>query len=127
MKNKYNLCERRIRSFGYAFQGLGHLFKEQPNALIHGICAILVIAAGFLLELTPGEWLWIIAAIGAVFAMELINSAIEETINLISPEWQQKAGKIKDMAAAAVLITAITAAIIGLVIFIPKILSLFTS
>jgi diacylglycerol kinase (ATP) len=127
MNSRDNWFQKRVRSFRYAFQGIGHLLKEQPNAIIHLVCAILVIGAGFIVHLSASEWLWIIAAIGAVFVMELVNSAFEETINLLSPEWHEKAGKIKDMAAAAVLLTAIAAIIVGTIIFVPKIINLFSS
>lgn len=76
---------------------------------------------GFYLEVTITDWLWLIAAIGFVLVTEIINSAIENLVDLVSPEKQKKAGLIKDMAAAAVLIASITAAIIGVLIFYPLI------
>lgn len=112
----------RLRSFRYAFQGLYHLFKGQPNAWIHLVAALGVIVAGILFHLSFTEWGFIIFAIGFVFSAELFNSAIEELVNKISPEYNPVAGKIKDLAAGAVLVAAITAALIGLVIFLPKLI-----
>ena len=114
--------KKRILSFKYAFKGVFFLFKDQPNAWIHLVAAVGVVIAGLIFNLSTTEWLWIVFAIGFVFSAELFNSAIEEVVNLVSPEFNKKAGKIKDLAAAAVLISAVTAAIVGLVIFIPKIL-----
>ena len=113
--------KKRILSFKFAFKGVFLLFKEQPNAWIHMVAAIGVVVAGLIFKLSTTEWLLIVFAIGFVFSAELFNSAIEEMVNLVSPDFNKKAGKIKDLAAAAVLISSVTAAIIGLIIFIPKI------
>lgn len=114
--------KRRIRSFLYAFRGIYFLFREQPNAWIHLVAAIGVIIAGFLCHLSTIEWGLVIFAIGLVFSAELFNSAIEGIVNKVSPEFNPLAGKIKDLAAGAVLVAAITAAIIGVVIFLPKLI-----
>ncbi|MFH1159666.1 MAG: diacylglycerol kinase family protein [bacterium] len=117
--------KRRLRSFGFAFRGLVLLFSGQPNAWIHLFAAVGVIAAGIALDITATEWLLVVFAIGFVFTAELFNSAIEELVNIVSPDRNSAAGKIKDLAAGGVLLAAITAAVIGSIIFIPKILSLF--
>ncbi len=117
-----NQVKKSIQSFQHACKGLLFLFREQQNAWIHLFAATGVVVAGFFFRLTTTEWLLVVFAIGFVFSAELLNSAIEEIVNLVSPDFNKKAGKIKDMAAAAVLISAITAAIIGLTIFIPKII-----
>lgn len=111
-----------IRGFGYAFSGLGYAFKSQLNFKIHIIAALLISIAGWWFKLSIDEWLWIIVSIGMVMMAELLNTAIEVLVDLVSPEIHPKAKIIKDVAAAAVLVSAITAAIIGLIIFIPKIL-----
>ncbi len=111
---------KRLLSFKFAFQGLYHLFRGQPNAWIHLVAAVGVIVAGILFHLSTSEWLFIICAIGFVFSTELVNSAMEELVNKVSPEKHPMAGKIKDLAAGAVLVAAIIAAIIGSIIFIPK-------
>ncbi len=113
---------RRMQSFGFAFKGIAFAFKTQHNLWIHLVAAIMAVGAGLLLNISRTEWLVIIFAIGFVMAAELVNTAIEHLVDLASPEWNEKAGRIKDVAAGAVLIAAITALLTGLVIFIPKIL-----
>lgn len=109
----------RIKSFRFAIDGLKHVIQNEHNFRIHLFAALVVIALGFYLQITSADWLWLIAAIGFVMVTEIINSAIENLVDLVSPEKQKKAGLIKDMAAAAVLIASIAAAIIGVLIFYP--------
>lgn len=122
-ENKFTISGR-LKSFGYAFNGLKILFKEEFNARIHFIISILVIILGFILKLELHEWIYISLCIGFVFVLEIINSSIENLCDLISIEQNEKIKRIKDLSAAAVLIGAITAATVGLIIFIPKIISL---
>lgn len=110
------------RGFSYAFSGLSYAFKSQLNFKVHIFVAFLVGIFGCWLSLSANEWLWIIVAIGMVLVTELLNTAIEVLVDLVSPEIHPKAKIIKDVAAGAVLIMAITAAIIGMIIFIPKLL-----
>lgn len=114
----------RVRSFGFAFKGIGYTFKTQHNIWIHCFLAVTVIAFGFWLEINRPEWLFVIFAIGFVLVSELFNTAIEVLVDHISPENNPKAGLTKDIAAGAVLVSAITAALIGLFIFVPKIIDL---
>jgi diacylglycerol kinase len=116
--------KKRLLSFKFAFQGIRHMFREEPNARIHLVAAIIVVAAGIILKLTVTEWIMIIFAIGFVFSAELFNSAVEGFVDHVSPEYHKQAGKVKDLAAGAVLVAAITAAVIGLVVFVPKIVEL---
>lgn len=116
---KHNYLTRRLKSFQYAFNGLNVLFKEEPNSVIHLIAALLVILLGLILSVTTVEWLALIFAIGIVFVMELVNTAIENICNFISPAQHVQIKRIKDLAAAGVLLSAITAAIVGLVVFVP--------
>lgn len=109
-----------IKSFGYAFSGIAHAFKSQFNFRFHLVALLLVCIAGWYFRLSSGEWLWIVAAAGMVLFSELFNTAIEVLVDLVSPEIHPKAKIIKDVAAAAVLLTALTAIIIGLIVFIPK-------
>jgi diacylglycerol kinase len=115
--------KKRIKSFEYAFNGLKIFFKTQPNARIHFIASVLVIILGIFYKLEDREWLFVILGIGTVFLAEVFNTAIEFLVNFVSPDFHKEAGKIKDLAAAGVLIAAITAAVIGIVIFFPKIIS----
>jgi len=112
---------RLTKSFGFAAAGIRHTFKTQPNFKIHTIFCILVISAGLFLKLATFEWLWILVAISMVLVSELINTAIEVLVDLVSPEYNKKAGIVKDAAAGAVLVAAIIAVAIGMTIFLPKI------
>lgn len=96
-------------------------FKEEPNFKIHIVATIMVITAGLYFKLSTTEWLAIIIVIGLVLLTELLNTAIENIADFISPERHEKIKMIKDIAAAAVLISAIVALVVGLLIFVPKI------
>jgi diacylglycerol kinase (ATP) len=113
-----------IRGFGYALNGIWHAAVTQLNFRVHLVCMIMAVCAGYALHISNTEWLWIILCIGMVLVAELFNTAIEFLTDLVSPEYNKKAGLVKDMSAGAVLITAITALIIGLNIFLPKLLVL---
>lgn len=115
----------RCTSFKFAFTGLFIAFRSEPNIRIHCIAAAVAILCGVFLNVSFTEWMFITFAIGSVFTAELFNSAVEKLVDLVSPERQEKAGTIKDLSAGAVLITAITALIIGCIIFIPKLLKMF--
>jgi diacylglycerol kinase len=112
---------RMIKSFGFAVSGLRYAFKTQPNFKFHCFATVVVVGAGYYLQLERSDWLWILAAIGLVLVAELLNTAIETLVDLVSPGFHVKAGIVKDTAAAAVLVSALIAAGIGLLIFVPKI------
>jgi len=111
---------RFLKSFVFAFNGLAYAFKTQLNFKIHCVAAVVVALFGIYVELATTEWLWIALAVFLVIASELINTAIEVLVDLISPEHQPKAGAIKDLAAATVLVIALLAICIALFIFVPK-------
>jgi diacylglycerol kinase len=117
------MIQRMIRSFGYAFAGIRYVFKTQPNFRFHTISFIAVVTAGCYFKLSAQEWLWLLAASGAVFVTEMFNTSIETIVDLVSPDYHKKAKIAKDVAAAAVLAAALIAVVIGMVIFIPKIMS----
>jgi diacylglycerol kinase (ATP) len=121
MKSRKFSIPARIRSFKYAFRGLWWLIREEHNSWIHLAIIVLLIPVCILLHLSVIEWTLITICIGLVLAMELINSAIERLADKISPERDPDIGKIKDIASAAVLISAIAAAVVGLIILVPKI------
>jgi len=125
MKQQKFSIFKRIKSFGFAFNGLKILIKEEHNPRIHLVAAVCVISAGLFFQISTLEWIAIIFAVGFVIALEIINSAIEKISDFISPEKNDSIKKIKDLAAAGVLISALTALTIGLIIFIPKISTLF--
>lgn len=109
-----------FKSFGYASEGLLHAFKSERNFKVHIFAAVIVIFAGLMTGLSMSEWLMIIILIGGMLALEMLNSAIERTVDIITVNRNPLAKQAKDLAAGAVLIFAITSAIIGLLIFIPK-------
>ena len=116
--------KQRLRSFGFALKGIVAMFKDQHNFWIQCVAAIAVIVLGLVLNINNTEWLFVTLSIGFVLTAEMFNSVIEKLVDLVSPEFNKKAGLIKDMAAGAVLIAAITSAVIGLLIFVPRILQL---
>lgn len=120
-KNKPFNLKDRIKSFIYAFNGIKEVITTQHNAWIHILIAITVICLGFIFSINAGEWIAIVLSIGIVLAAEVFNTAIEALVDIVSPAFNEKAGKIKDMAAAAVLLTAIAAIFIGCIIFFPYI------
>jgi diacylglycerol kinase (ATP) len=119
--------KKRIRSFKYAFQGVFYLFRTEGNAKIHLAAACLAVLLGFLFSITPGEWCLIILSIFSTISAEAFNTAIEDLVDLVSPEKHPLAGRAKDLAAGAVLLTAMGAAAVGVVIFLPRILDLLFS
>jgi len=122
-KEKFSF-KKRINSFGYAFNGLWLLIKDEHNARIHLFFAILIIAAGFYFKITSTEWLILILTIAFVFVAELFNSAIEALADKISEEKHPLIKKAKDMAAGGVLFAAIISVIVGLIIFGTRLLEL---
>ncbi len=119
------MFKKRIKSFGYAFKGILTLFSTQPNARIHLTALLVVLAAGLFFNLNTTEWCLIALTSTAVLAAEAINTAIEFIVDLVSPQYHDLAGKAKDVAAAAVLLTAFGAVVVGFLVFFPKIVELF--
>jgi diacylglycerol kinase len=113
----------RLISFYHAFNGIASAFRQEHNLWIHTLAAITAIILGFVLRISSFEWMAMAIVIAGVFASELFNSAIESLVDLCSPDFDKRAGRIKDMAAAAVLITAVGALATGLIIFIPKLVA----
>jgi len=121
MKQQRFSILKRLKSFKYAFNGLRILIKEEHNARIHLFATICILIAGLFFKISINEWIAIIFSVGLVFSLEIINSSIENIADFISPERHEMIRKIKDLSASGVLISAITALLIGLIIFIPKI------
>ncbi|MFI3244380.1 MAG: diacylglycerol kinase family protein [Akkermansia sp.] len=119
MQKRFSL-RARARSFGYAFQGLATLLREEPNARIHLFFAMLAIALGLLLQIATMEWLLIILCIGIVFATEALNTAIEAICDRVTTNHDPFIKKAKDCGAAATFLVAMGSALIGVLIFIPK-------
>jgi len=117
--------KKRIKSFGYAGRGIRVVFRSEPNMRIHIVVGLLVLICGFIFKISIIEWILCLLCFGLVLGTEMINTAIENVVDLVSPNHHILAGKAKDIAAGAVLICAIISVIIGLLIFVPKGWSLF--
>lgn len=115
------MLKKRRDSFKFAFCGILDLVSAHTNFKIHIGFAFLACAAGFFLNINTTEWLFIVLMITMVLVAEGLNTAIEYTVDLASPNQHPLAGKAKDVAAGAVLICAIGAIIVGLIIFLPKV------
>ena len=113
--------KKLIKSFKYAFEGILTGIKEEQNMKIHITIMILVIIFGIMLKISTTEWIICITLFGLVISMELVNTAIENTVDLITKEKNQQAKIAKDVAAGAVLTSAIASTVVGLIIFVPKI------
>lgn len=113
-----------IHSFRYAIEGFLSAFKTERNMKVHVFIMICVMIAGSLLKITCFEWIICVLLFGMVIGAELMNTAIEITVDIAMPEKNEKAKLAKDIAAAGVFVVAITAAIVGIIIFVPKIIAL---
>lgn len=121
-----NFLRKRILSFYYAFQGVYAFFSSQHNMYIHAVAAFISIFLGFFFQISVTEWGLVILCISIVLAIEMLNSAIEVLVDLVSPNWSAKAKFIKDVSAAAVLMVAIGSSLTGALIFLPYILKFFS-
>ena len=115
----------RIRSFRHAIVGILQMIRCQHNAWIHVAATAIVLAVGFLFRVSAADWCWIILAISIVWTAEALNTAFEFLADAASPEFHPLVRDAKDVAAGAVLLTAIAAAVIGAVIFWPHVARLF--
>lgn len=120
MKNK-----KLINSFKFAFKGIGSSLKSERNMKIHFTMMFLVIIAGMLFNISMWEWITCFILFGLVISLEMVNTAIEIVVDIVSPKYDVRAGRAKDIVAGAVLVNAIVAAIVGLLIFLPKVIGLF--
>lgn len=113
-------------SFKFAFKGIQTAFQEERNMRVHVLTGTTVIILAMLLPMTRAEWLWIILVSYLVFVMELINTVVENVVDLVTKEYHPIAKKVKDMAAAVVLVTATFSIVVGAIILLPKIIQLLT-
>lgn len=118
------LRDKKWFGFHFAWEGIIEAIKLERNLKVHLSITCIVFLLGWFVHLTLMEWVIIVLVIGFVLALELVNTAIEEIINYLKPEIHPHAKLIKDIAAGAVFIAALTAAIVGLLIFIPKLISM---
>lgn len=114
--------KRFIQSAKHAFHGVKMVYKEEPNFRIHIRVALLVVLFGFLLSVTLIEWMLLAVVMGLVLVAEIINSLIERLLDLIKPTTNTYIKEMKDVMAAAVVVCAVVSVIVGLIIFLPKII-----
>ena len=123
-KLKEKSFKRLFKSFKYAIEGIIYAFKYEQNIIVHTLVMILVILLGIVVKLSIFEWLICLILFGLVIATEMINTAIEATVDLACDKKDPLAKIAKDTASGAVLVFAITASIAGIIIFLPKIIEL---
>ncbi|TDG35699.1 diacylglycerol kinase family protein [Pedobacter changchengzhani] len=122
-RKKFSILDR-IRSFRFAINGLKIFFLTEHNGRIHLVAALLAIFLGIFLKISNVEWVIVCLIIGAVFVAEILNTAIEKLADLVTEEINPKIKIVKDIAAGAVLVIAIVALIVGLLVFLPKLIAL---
>ena|SRR3989344_4271459 len=115
---------KRARSFTHAFRGIRIFLATTHNAWVQIVLAVAIFIFGVYFSISATEWIFLVIVIGALFSAEAFNTAIEIDIDLTSPEYHPYARDTKDVAAGAVLITALMALVVFLVIFVPKVLTL---
>ena len=108
----------------FALQGWLYFFSYEANGRIQAVIALLVVVAGYLLQINTQEWLWILLCIAMVIGLEMVNTAFETLANRLHPEMHPEIKIVKDVAAGAVLWVAVISVIIGAIIFIPKLLDI---
>ena len=114
------MLRSRLRAFRFAFEGLGYLVRTQPNARIHLAVTVAVVFLAAWLHVGREGWVWLVLAIGLVWAAEAFNTALEAVVDLTSPEKHPLAKAAKDVAAAGVLLAAFTAVAVGLLVLGPR-------
>lgn len=120
-KNKRTFSlTRQLKSFSYAFKGIVYVFWKEPNMHIHLLATIGVIGLAWYLEVALWEWGLLILAIGLVLVAEMLNTSIELLVDLVSPEYNELAGKVKDVAAGGVTLAAVAAVGVGGVVFLSR-------
>ena len=109
----------RWQSVGYALAGARWFLRTQHNARLHLLATLAVVALGLGLGVGREDWRWLVLAIGLVWAAELMNTALEQLADALAPDPHPLVGRAKDLAAAAVAVTALVALLIGLLVFVP--------
>ena len=112
-----------FKSFGYAVLGVAEVFKKEQNFKVHTLAAILALLLGYLLKISPWEWCFLVVVIALVFAFEMANTAIEKLCDVEEPNQNETIRAVKDISAGMVLVCAVGALVVGIVIFLPKIIA----
>ncbi len=118
------LNHSKTKSFSYAIEGIKEAFKQEPNLRTHSFIAVLVVIAALFLGFTTIEWVLLIITVFLVLTLELLNTALEALVDLVSPEIKSQAKIAKDVSAAVVLFVSVLSLIVGALLFGPKILTL---
>ncbi|SFF23077.1 diacylglycerol kinase family protein [Thermoflexibacter ruber] len=108
---------KMLGSFIFAWRGIRITVKEENNMKVHAVAAVLVVGVAFFFQISMTDWAILLLVIGMVWTAEIFNSAFERLVDMVSPDFNPKAGIIKDMAAGAVLVSAIVAVVVGVLIF----------
>lgn len=119
---EYGFVKGRVKSLKYAVRGLWLLVRTEHSIMVQSAIAILMTLVGWWLDISATEWILQILAIGLVLVAESLNTAVEKVCDFIHPDYDKRIGFIKDISAGAVTFAAITAIIIGLIIYLPKFL-----
>ncbi|MGX6442790.1 diacylglycerol kinase family protein [Neobacillus sp. K501] len=114
-----------LKSFSYAITGIFTAIRSERNMRIHLILSIIVIGISLFFSISTVEWLFVIAAIGGIFSLEILNTAVERVVDLVTEEYHPLAKQAKDLAAGAVFIYALAVVVIGLIIFLPRFVKWF--
>lgn len=109
----------RLKSFSYAIQGIGFVLRTQHNAWLHLLATMGAIMLALFLGFTPDDWRWLVVAMAIVWFAETINTAMEYLCDVVSPHYAEAVKRAKDIAAGAVLISAVAALVIGVLTFLP--------
>lgn len=112
------------KSFSFAIEGLKTAFGQEANFKVHAVITLTVIVIGVFLQLNHIEWLILLLTIALVVTLELINTSLEAIVNLVEPDIRKQAKIAKDVSAAAVMVSAVVSIIVGLALFVPKIITL---
>ncbi|MCP3030350.1 diacylglycerol kinase family protein [Halobacillus sp. A1] len=115
---------RKLIGLRHALRGIQQVFRKERNLKIHLIISVVVIFFAAFLDVSLMEWAVLFGIIALVISLEMINSSIERVMDYLAPEWHASVGEIKDIAAGAVLVAAISSIIIGCIIFLPKLMDI---
>lgn len=115
-----SFLDKEWKSFAYAFKGLGIFFRSEVHARVHLLAMVLTSLAGYYYKISTNEWLVLCLFFAIIIALEIVNTAIEKLVDLVSPDYNKLAGQVKDLASGAVLWASFFAVIAAIIIFFPK-------
>lgn len=113
--------KRFFKSFSFAAQGIVYGVRKEANLKFHLFVTLITVASGFFFSISKIEWLMVLSAVFGMIALELMNTAVEKTVDLVTKDYHHLAKAAKDTAAGAVLIYAVYAVIVGIIVFLPKV------